>query len=144
MPRTGVEEGSLCVLVVEDDDALRRLVVATLKRRRLEVEVAVDGQQAIQKLASRTYGIVTLDLMMPKVSGWDVIQWMKEHPEHRPASVLVVTAADRGVFQQLDPEMVNAILIKPFDIHVLGSYVSACCRQRLPDRRRKRVVSSID
>ena len=131
------------VLVVEDDAALRRLLVATLKRRRLNVDLAVDGQEGVQRLATNKYCVVTLDLMMPKMSGWEVIQWLKEHPEHRPPSVLVVTAADRGVFRELDPELVNAILIKPFDIHVLGSYIAACCRRKGRDRRRKRVVTPV-
>lgn len=132
------------VLVVEDELALRNLMALTLRREGLEVSTANDGEQAIEELAKHPVRVLVLDLMMPRVSGWDVIEWLKAHPEQRPRSVVVVTAADRSVFSQLDPAVVNAIIVKPFDTYELAGYVRRCCEEpHVQDRRRKRVVGRV-
>jgi len=77
---------------------------------------------------------------MPRVNGWDVIEWLKAHPDRRPYSLVVVTAADRNVFADLDPQIVNAIIIKPFDTWELTGYVKRCCDHDGRDRRHRRVV----
>ena len=79
--------------------------------------------------------------MMPKLSGWDIVRWLKKHPEDRPASVIVVTAADRAALRDLDPNVVNAIFLKPFNPIDLSAYVSSCCAVRR-DRRHSRVIAN--
>lgn len=128
------------LLVVEDDASIQRLIASTLRRRRFAVEVASTGREAIEKLAANEYAMLTLDLMMPDVSGWDVIAWIKQHFDRRPASVTVISAADENVFRKLDGTVVNAVFIKPFDITVLGIYVAATLRHP-PDRRQARLVA---
>lgn len=129
------------VLVAEDDDAIRRLLAITLRRTGLIVDMVRDGAEAIQLLAQRRYRVLISDLMMPKMSGWDVIRWLQKHPEERPLSVIITTAADRGVMRDLDPNVVNAIFVKPFNATELAGYVIACCGHPSGrDRRRSRVV----
>jgi DNA-binding response OmpR family regulator len=130
-----------CVLVVEDDTPLRKLLTLTLKRERLTVTTVADGAEAIDALARESFRVVLLDLMMPRISGWDVIEWLKGHPSELPRTVIVVTAADRNVFAELDPEIVNAIIVKPFDTYELAGYVKRCCEAPVErDRRSKRLV----
>jgi len=132
------------VLVVEDDQPLRKLIELTLRRERLSVVSAPDGGEAIRELSRDHFQVLILDLMMPKVSGWDVIEWLREHPEHAPRTVIVSTAADRSILTALDPGVVNAILIKPFNTHELAGYVRRCCQAPVDrDRRRKRLVGSV-
>jgi len=129
------------VLIVEDDTALRELMALTLRREELRVPTARDGAEAMAELRNAHFVVVLLDLMMPRVSGWDVIDWLKEHPDRRPHSLVVVTAADREVFAALDPHVVNAIVVKPFDIYELAGYVQRCCENPAHrDRRSKRVI----
>ena len=128
------------LLVVEDDPSIQRLIAATMRRRRFAVDVASNGREAIEQLVANDYAMITLDLMMPDVSGWDVIAWLKQHPDRRPASVTVISAGDANVFQKVDGTVVNAVFIKPFDISVLGAYVSATVRQPL-DRRKARLIA---
>ena len=79
--------------------------------------------------------------MMPRMNGWQVIAWLKEHPANRPRTLIVVTAFDQAVFAALDPELVNAIIIKPFNTDELGGYVRRCCESDIErDRRSKRLV----
>ena len=129
------------VLVVEDDPSIQRLIAATLRRRRFVIDVASNGAEAIAKLTTNHYAMLTLDLMMPDVTGWDVIQWLALHPDRRPISVTVISAAGDSVFKKLDGAVVNAVFIKPFDVTALGSYVAATLRHP-PDRRKARLVAS--
>lgn len=128
------------VLVVEDETPLLKLIATALQHEGIAVAMAHDGAEAIDCLSENKYRVVLLDLMMPRVNGWDVIDWLKAHPERRPYSLVVVTAADRNVFAHLDPEIVNAIIIKPFDTWELTGYVNRCCDHNGRDRRHRRVV----
>ena len=128
------------VLVVEDETPLLKLMATALQHDGLTVATAGDGAEAIECLSNNKYRVVLLDLMMPRVNGWQVIDWLKAHPDRRPYSLVVVTAADRNVFAELDPEIVNAIIIKPFDTWELTGYVQRCCDHGGRDRRKRRVV----
>lgn len=128
------------VLVTEDDPAIRRLLAMTLRRRRLDVELAQDGTEALDALQRQQWDVMVTDLMMPRVNGWDVLRWLAEHPEHRPSSVIVVSAAGRDVLRDLDPTIVNAIIFKPFDVLQLGAYVKNAAERYAGDRRRLRPV----
>lgn len=131
------------VLVAEDDAAIRRLLATTLRRRRLEVEVAEDGAAALRALERARWDVLITDLMMPRVTGWDVLRWLREHPERQPASVIVVSATDRELLRELDPTVVNAIIFKPFDVLQLGAYVKNATQRTGRDRRRARPVRSL-
>lgn len=134
------QDPSCRVLVAEDDASIRRLLGLTLRRAGVTVDTVRDGVEAVQFLSTRRYRALITDLMMPKMSGWEVVKWLKSHPKERPNSVIITTAADRGVLRDLDPNVVNAIFVKPFNPPDLAAYVNACCRRRAPDRRRSRVV----
>lgn len=130
------------VLIAEDDGALRAMMLAVLRRCGIETTAARDGQEAIEMLQRTHFNALVLDLMMPRVSGWEVIDWLGAHPEHRPDSVLVVTAADHVAAERLNSQVVNAVFFKPFDIEEFGAYVANCGLRQARDRRKKRVFAS--
>ena len=130
------------VLVVEDDTAIRRLLAVTFKHEGLHVTTAKDGVEAVEALKAHRYRVLLLDLMMPRMTGWEVIDWLKEAREQKPQSVIVVSATNRDVIRQLEPEVVNAIVFKPFDVNELTGYVKACCGPVDDDRRSKRMVGA--
>ena len=131
----------MSVLVVDDDRAIRELLAAVMRREGLTVDVASDGDAAIEHLRETRYNVIVLDLMMPKLSGWEVVGWLRSNPECKPRTVIVSTAADRNVLGDLDAEIVNAIFVKPFDVGELGAYVRACSELPHPrDRRRRRII----
>ncbi|HEV7239382.1 MAG TPA: response regulator [Thermoanaerobaculia bacterium] len=114
------------VLVADDDQAILKLVCTIIGRERLEVDCVGDGQQAIEKLQQREYAVVLLDLMMPRVDGFGVIEFLKKHPpEHKPV-VLVITAYADQKFKLVDPTIVTGVLRKPFEVADLGNIVSLC------------------
>ncbi|HET7712956.1 MAG TPA: response regulator [Thermoanaerobaculia bacterium] len=128
------------VLVTEDDPTLRKLLATALRRRRLSLQTAANGQEALALLEEREWLVLILDLMMPAVSGWDVIAWMSSHPDRKPNTVIVVSAVDREMLKKLDPTVVNAIFFKPFDVFHLASYVKTACNLHHRDRRKRRLI----
>src|SRR5262245_60703225 len=88
------------VLVVEDDDTIRRLLVAYLKQHSyVSVEGARDGVEALHLLSTRRYRVLVLDVMMPKMSGVDVldsVQALLSDPSVKaldaPPAAVVITA----------------------------------------------------
>jgi DNA-binding response OmpR family regulator len=112
------------VLVVDDEPAIRALVAKIVQRAGLPVDVARDGADAIEQLEAREYAVVVVDLMMPNVDGYALVDYLKKRSGERPA-VIVVSAGDPGAFRQLDGSMVHSIVRKPFDIDVLGDLITA-------------------
>ena len=80
-------------LVVEDDPAIRRLVEKLLQRRGIVIDTAHDGRQAIEKIAAGDFSVVILDLMLPEVNGYEVIDYIKSRG--LPLPVVVVSAVSQ-------------------------------------------------
>ena len=112
------------ILVVDDDEAIRHLVEAVLKRENYDVDTADGGSDAISKIELTQYDVVVLDLMMPGVSGLDVL---KRLPIRDPLikCVVIMSAASTSIAESTTPN-VFAILPKPFDIQALVKVVRAC------------------
>lgn len=129
------------VLVAEDDPAIRALIASALRRRKLGLATAENGAEALQHLQNQEWMVLVLDLMMPTVTGWEVIAWLAAHPEKKPRTVIVVSATDRALLEAVDPRVVNAVIFKPFDVMQLSAYVKASCELPHQDRRRSRIVA---
>lgn len=114
------------VLVADDDQAIRQLVCTIVRREGLEVDCVVDGAEAIEKLGQHEYAVVLVDLMMPRVDGFGVIEYMKKHPGHFKPVVLVITAYADQTFKAVDPNVVTGVIRKPFEISELGNVVRLC------------------
>ena len=114
------------ILVVDDDDAIRAMVERVLRREKFEVESARDGFEAIEKLARRDYATILLDLMMPRIDGHGVLQFLeKELPRPKP-KVIIMTANLSNAAESPHADKVEEILPKPFDIRQLIAHVRRC------------------
>src|ERR1041384_5001895 len=80
------------ILIADDDASIRQLLTTIVKRERLNVDSAVDGEHAIRKLQAHEYSVILLDLMMPHVDGFGVIDYLRDHPQQTKPVVLVITA----------------------------------------------------
>ncbi len=114
------------VLVADDDQSIRQLVSTIVKRERLIVDLAADGLEAIECLKHRQYAVILLDLMMPRLDGFGVIEWMKENPPLIKPILIVITAYADQRFKEVDAELVSGVLHKPFEVAELGNLVRAC------------------
>ena len=114
------------ILVADDDMSIRRLVSTIVRREGLIVDAASDGAEAIEKLKERDYAVILLDLMMPRVDGFGVIEHLRTSPPKRKPVVLVITAYADQKFKNVDPDIVAGVLRKPFEVADLGSLVRLC------------------
>jgi len=114
------------VLLVEDDQSAQRLVEVVLCRAGYDVDIVSNGDDAIEHVNYKTYAAIVLDLMMPVLSGYEVLDWLREHEAEMLRHVVVTTAASSRDLQHLRSSEVFAILRKPFDIGELLTAVNAC------------------
>lgn len=80
------------VLVVDDDQTMRRLVVETLADNGFKLAEAADGAEALAAIAEATPDAIVLDLFMPNMDGFEVLEHLQNRPETRAVPVIVLTA----------------------------------------------------
>lgn len=80
------------ILIADDNAANRELLEAYLVSIDCEIETSVDGQDTLDKIASFQPDLVLLDVMMPRLSGFEVCKQLKDDPETRRVMILMVTA----------------------------------------------------
>jgi DNA-binding response OmpR family regulator len=83
------------ILLVEDDRYLRRACETALRQRGFAVSSAVDGAAALDAIASELPDLVLLDLLMPKVTGLEVLRSLRSRPETRALPVLILSNSSR-------------------------------------------------
>jgi CheY-like chemotaxis protein len=121
-----LQENLTRVLVADDDQAIRQLVCTIIKREGLEVDCAADGAEAIEFLKQHEYAVVLVDLMMPRVDGFGVTEFIKQHPGRFKPVVLVITAYADQKFKDVDPTIVTGVVRKPFEVSEIGALVRLC------------------
>jgi DNA-binding response OmpR family regulator len=116
------------VLVAEDDDRLARAVAAGLRRRGMTVDVALDGDDALSKLAACSYDVVVLDRDLPGTGGDDICRSLAAGRSE--SRILMLTAA-RSVRDRVEGLGLGAddYLPKPFDFTELVARIQALGRR---------------
>jgi DNA-binding response OmpR family regulator len=118
-------------LIVEDDPAIRKLVGKLLQRRGIDIDTARDGREAIEKIRSGRYSVLILDLMVPEVNGFEIIDFVKKN--HIRTPVAVVSAVSHQALTKLDKAIVKLVIPKPFDVdEFTTAIVALCCSQPAP------------
>jgi hypothetical protein len=82
------------VLVVDDDEVLRELMRRTLQKEGYAVLEARNGKEALERLRHTVPGLILLDLMMPEMDGFELVEALRHHEAWRAIPVLVLTAKD--------------------------------------------------
>jgi CheY-like chemotaxis protein len=110
-------EGAVRVLLAEDDRILRKAGEVSLRKKGYEVISAVDGDDALTKALEHKPDLVLLDVMMPKMNGFDVLFALKADPRLRDIPVIMLTnlaqpedikrAADAGAHSYLVKSNMN-------------------------------------
>lgn len=110
------------ILLVDDEPDLAQLVSLRLKAAGYEVQVAYDGQQAIDQVKKSRPDLVILDLMLPKIDGYKVCRLLKFDERTRTLPILIFTARAQVEDVTLATECgADAYLTKPFDAEALLS-----------------------
>ena len=116
------------VLIVEDDQKLVSYLKKSLEAEGLSVDVAFDGNVALDKALAQSYDVITLDIMLPELNGYRVCQNLRSSGVSTP--ILMLTAKD-GEYDEADALDVGAddFLRKPFSMVVLLARIRALARR---------------
>ena len=116
------------ILIVEDDDNIRRGLEDSLSGEGYEVISAQDGQEGIETFEGDDWDLVLLDVMMPKMSGYDVCRAIRKIDECTP--ILFLTAKGEEIDKVLGLELgADDYLTKPFSIRELHARIAAILRR---------------
>lgn len=88
------------ILLVEDDDALASVYIARLQAEGFDIRRVANGEEALATARSYQPDLVVLDVMMPKVSGFDVLDILRNTPETAKLKVIMLTALSQEADQE--------------------------------------------
>ena len=117
-------------LIVEDDSQMANAIMRVLRKDDWQCIHAADGFKAGIALAKHTIDLITLDLMMPKMNGFDVLQTLAEDETYRAIPTLVISASSAKELDKALSLGANDILSKPFSNDDLLAKVSALTAHR--------------
>ena len=122
------------ILIVEDNEQIRMLVRAALRPCECEIVESCDGEDAIEVAVAERPDLVLLDVMMPKMDGFEVLHFLRSHPETRECRVLMLTAATATADRETaERGGADGYVVKPFEPAVLREtvmrHLSAVCEE---------------
>jgi CheY-like chemotaxis protein len=104
------------VLVVDDDEVIRRLIAANLTLEGFDVATAVDGQDCLDKVSAIAPEVITLDVTMPRLDGWETAVQLRNTPDtSRVKIVLIIARSELDDPARRTNAGADAYLTKPFD-----------------------------
>lgn len=141
--RAGIDPASMTLLVVDDDEANRDMLSRRLQRLGYRVATAVDGKAALAIVDAERFDLILLDIVMPELNGYEVLQRLQANDQLRHIPVLVLSASD-----ELDTAVrcielgAEDYLPKPIDSVLLRARIGACLeKKRLHDQEQRHVAT---
>ncbi|MDP3014046.1 MAG: response regulator transcription factor [Candidatus Subteraquimicrobiales bacterium] len=80
------------ILIVDDDSAIAQVVSVNLEAEGYETSIASDGKEALEKIVSEKPSLVVLDIMLPKIDGWEVLFQVRENPDTESLPIILLSA----------------------------------------------------
>nr|BAL58726.1 DNA-binding response regulator SrrA [Candidatus Acetothermum autotrophicum] len=115
------------ILVVEDEEKLAQAIALYLRNAGFSVEIALDGQAALEAFARRPFDLIVLDLMLPKVDGWEVCHRIRRESDV-PIIMLTARVGEPARVQGLELGA-DDYLEKPFNLRELVARIHAILRR---------------
>jgi len=114
------------VLIVDDSETMRSILSMRFEVSGYDVIIASDGEEALEKAKKEKPAILILDLMLPKINGYEVCQMLKFDEKYKDLPIIILSALD----QQEEREKAvksgaDAYFIKPFDLDLLITKVKS-------------------
>jgi DNA-binding response OmpR family regulator len=113
------------VLVVDDDDSTRNMLLAVLRQAGFAADAAVTGEEALSRLDTTNYSAVVLDVVMPGISGIEVMRQLASKGRHSKCVVLM-SAGVESLLDDAPPALLHTKLRKPFNIKEVVEAVRGC------------------
>jgi serine phosphatase RsbU (regulator of sigma subunit) len=135
--------GPARILVVDDIEANRDLLVRRLRREGHATEVATNGREALERLAAGGFDLMLLDIMMPEMNGYELLERMRASSQLCHVPVILISALDDTDSVVKGIELgAHDHLPKPFNPHILRARVEASlARKRLRDSEQRYALS---
>lgn len=127
------------ILVVDDDDEIRELLEFDLSHSGYKVDTASDGMEGLNKAVTNNYDIVLLDVMMPKMNGFDVCKNLRKAKPDVPVLLLTAKGTINDKTQGFDCGA-DDYLVKPFDIQEVLLRVKALLRRNTDNTKGENVI----
>lgn len=125
-----MEEIFMHALIVEDERDLNNLIARKFQAEEYTVDVCYEGKQAYEYLKLRKYDVIIMDLMLPGMSGLDIIKKIRADKIETPVMILSALDSNEDIVEGLDCGA-DDYLAKPFDFDVLMARVRAMLRKRI-------------
>jgi CheY-like chemotaxis protein len=116
------------ILVADDDAPVRDFYVHVAGKIGVTVDIVASGRDAISALRSRQYNVALMDLNMPRLSGWEVLDFLRNNWQARPKRLFIVTGFSDQHISDADRGLVAAVLYKPVASEELRALVTECLR----------------
>ena len=130
------------ILLAEDEVDLNNVVTRYLKKNGYSVDSVLDGEEALDYLEYGEYDLVILDIMMPKVDGFEVIKKLRDKGNH--TSVLMLTARDSADDKVKGLDLgADDYIVKPFDFNELMARIRAVVRRKHGNSSNKLVIGDL-
>ncbi|HXI12678.1 MAG TPA: response regulator [Thermoanaerobaculia bacterium] len=114
------------VLVVDDDSMVRLLIPALLRERNFEIEQASDGDEALDKIRVKKFDVIVLDLIMPRVDGFEVLRHLRSAEPALLKRTIVLTGFAGATPEPIDESEIYKLVRKPFQMKDLAEMVVQC------------------
>lgn len=119
------------VLITENEPHIIESLTFVLKREGYEVSSVLDGEAAVKRLRSDPPDIMILDIMLPKLNGFEVLKLVKSDPDLQSLPVIVLTAKGQAHDRRMAEEIgVSAFVTKPYSNRDLVEQVGRLCAAR--------------
>ena len=130
------------VLVVDDENLIVKGIRFSLEQDGMEVDCAYDGEEALEKIRANTYDIILLDIMLPKLDGFQVCQQVREFSD---VPILMLTAKGDDMDKILGLEYgADDYITKPFNILEVKTRIKAITRRTSKAAKQKKDESVIN
>ncbi len=132
MDNTGIKKGSSPkILVVEDNQDNREMVVKALKFNGYQVVEAVDGEEAIEKVKAEHPDLILLDIFLPKMDGYEATRRLKGDTSLRNIPIIALTAhAMKGSMEEALAVGCDGYISKPIDVRELPKHIQRFLKPR--------------
>lgn len=107
--------GNRRALVTDDDAVTREILGAILRQNGVPYDEAANGAEAIKQIKQHRYGIIFLDLMMPRIDGWGVLDFIRSKGKIEDTKIYVLTAYREQRLSTADQEVVAGLIYKPIE-----------------------------
>lgn len=120
------------ILLVEDEWKLRRIASDFLKRENFDVLEAEDGQEALDLIITEQYDLIILDIMLPKINGWELLKEIRRKDATLPVIMLTAKGSEEDILKGYDLKA-DEYIVKPVSMKVLVAKVKAFLRNHSLD-----------